>query len=489
MHKLKKYLALFYIFLCTGFTLGTLTLALVVESLVAYSRKTGWMSQHENTMVIGIIIIFIIYSLLIASWIANSYFQYKRIGKMLVIFILTASTVYSLWYWFTPKKTAPDDNYITSQDGRFVAGPYPDEEKMQYLKSHHFTAIISLLSPYVVPFEPILLDKEIKLAKQYNIPVMNFPMLPWITKNAESIDKIKSLASERNNHKYYVHCYYGRDRVSMFMRVVDQVSPVNVLNNNQTENKPLVNKIISHAFENGTGYLVNRKVIFGPVPSEDEFAKYVVNIDKKFTDNPIQTVISIQQTPENLSLHAESLKGYGIDFSIFIADEYPYDPDKFLALAKKIKAMSGGALVYANYTIPNVIPASLLGTLYSYLTDLPSVPYSSLQHYPNIKIHAEQIAPNILMGSKPEGFHDLYNLGIRSIAYIGDCKSNQSKEEEKMVKKAKITFFCFADDDAELQKTLSQNGPWYIYGPKLDQVQNKLRSHFLNAMPNLQRKS
>lgn len=488
MHKFKTLFIGFYILLCTGFTLGTLTLSIIVESLVQYIRRTGELEHFEDIIVIFIIFILAFYTLILSRSFYRSYQKAKPRGRIIWLFVLTALFACSLWYWFHPKSGAVNETYMTSKDGRFVVGPYPDMEKMHYLKNHGYTAIISLLSPYVVPFEPILMRDEKHMADQVGVPIINIPMLPWVSQNAASIAKIKALASQSLPGKYYVHCYYGRDRASMFLRVVNLVNPVNVHDQVQMTHQNDPDSITTLPFERGTAYMINQHVIFGPQPTEDELTLYVMNLNQAPTHTPIQTVISLQPIEQTPLPSEAKLKDFGIQYRVITPDDYPYDPGKFLALAQELKATQDGILVFANYASPTPMPAALEGTLYAYLTNLPSLPYSKFKSIKMTNGHAELIAPNILMGPHPtedEYQQYLFYWGIRRIAYLGACQGADYEAELQNAQHANLPLYCMEADNKNLEATLAQEGPWYVYGPEKESVEEHLESHFRKSIPRL----
>ena len=110
---------------------------------------------------------------------------------------------------------------ITDVNTIFSVGPYPELDKMYALKGMDYTSIISLLHPAVVPFEPVLLEKERKNAKEAGLEFINIPLLPWISDNNNSIDSLRRFVRNARG-KYYVHCYLGVDRIAAASRIITQ---------------------------------------------------------------------------------------------------------------------------------------------------------------------------------------------------------------------------------------------------------------------------
>lgn len=488
MKKFLRYLTFLFILFCVGFVLGTVTLSLMVENLLTYMHKYNWLTEYENIIVISIIIIYLIYSLLIAVWFNSIYIKLSRRGGIFFLLLLAILTGVCIWSWLTPEKIDENTAYITSSNGRFVAGPYPDKRKMIGLKNSGYTAIISLLSSYVVPFEPILLEKEIKTAEEVGIPIIHLPLLPWITENKDSLDKIAALARDSAGKKYYVHCYYGRDRVSMFMRIVDPHAGVRAIkpHENNPDSKP---KLKALTLERGKALTIDDHVIFGPLPTDDEFTAYIVNLKEPvFKNNPIRYVYSIQTASGSILPAELSLKNFGVEFNTFIIEDYPYQTEKIFDFANKIKNAEEPVLVYEFYLDPQPRPIVLEGVMLAYLTNLPSIPKRVFADKQMKNGKPESLAPNIVAGPQPsdeEYANFIYYLGIRSLVYIGDCNSHVVATEKKKALAAHLNFICVKSDAPELISILAKDGPWYVYGPESEKVEDKLEAYFAHSFPDL----
>lgn len=106
---------------------------------------------------------------------------------------------------------------FTTEEG-FTFGPYPDENELTMLKKEGYDGVITLLSPSV-PFEKILLEKEIQAGEKVGLRIYSFPMRPWIFENKDSIIKIKEFV-KTNQGKFYVHCYLGKHRTNMVRQII-----------------------------------------------------------------------------------------------------------------------------------------------------------------------------------------------------------------------------------------------------------------------------
>lgn len=105
---------------------------------------------------------------------------------------------------------------ITHVDARIITGPYPEEGDFIMLKKNGVTTIVTLLDPDL-PYESVLLDREMALAKKYGMEMHNFPMISIFgSKFGANYDQNVAAATDaalQAKGKVYLHCYLGRHRV------------------------------------------------------------------------------------------------------------------------------------------------------------------------------------------------------------------------------------------------------------------------------------
>ena len=274
----KNIFLFLYYWLCIGFFLGTLILMGPVRWLANYARAHDWSESKEKMLVFILIGVLIVVSFLFARLIAIKTIALKKkpITISLIVGFLLLFAI-SLWFWMNPKMMI-DHNMKESKENisgtEFVFGTYPEKEKLLELKKDNYTAVISLLSMAVVPFEPILINQEATAAKDVGIELIHIPMLPWVSANDDLEDKIEEII-KRGNGKYYVHCYLGKDRVNVFKKVLTSLSKEVTINSLQPENRRTLYDI--KKFERGNISLLDSNVFFMPYPTDEEFFGYVLN--------------------------------------------------------------------------------------------------------------------------------------------------------------------------------------------------------------------
>ncbi|MDD5210550.1 MAG: hypothetical protein PHV36_14260 [Elusimicrobiales bacterium] len=285
--SLKGFFLLLYYWLCLGFFLGTLTLMGPVRWLANFSRANGWSDPGEKALVFLFIGILIVVSFLCARLFSRiTASTGGKIGKAglpagsLLVFAV------SLWFWMNPKLMIDGgmkESSASSAGIEFVFGPYPDEAKLAELRKEGYTAVISLLSPAVVPFEPALISREEAAAKEAGIALIGIPMLPWVSDNNQVGDRLKELM-DKGAGRYYVHCYLGKDRVNVFKKILGSVSKDVKLTSLQAESLRTLYDI--KKFERGGISVLAENVFFIPYPTDEEFFGYILN-------GSVKTVVSL----------------------------------------------------------------------------------------------------------------------------------------------------------------------------------------------------
>jgi hypothetical protein len=491
-----KYIKASLIFLLTllgiGLAFGTYILQLLIKSLVIYIRKTGWFSENENIMTITVILFFTFFLILISKWLTK-WFMASTNRKTHTVYIVVLLLCYaaSAAYWLIPSEIRQNKVMLVSRDGRFIGGPYPDRLMMSKLKGADFTAVVSLLDPLMLPSEPRLIMEEEKSAQEAGIPLIRIPMLPGNVKNLVAENQIAALIKHPGQNRYYVHAYYGHDRLVMFMNIVNSLlKPIKLkqLSTNQETPAPQpsilgmnIPQLGTLNLERGTAVKLDNHVIVAPKLTDSEYVNLITNDKNRLIGLPIQSIVSIN-TDDSANSQAELIKlldSNGIKYYSMPIPLYPYDPEKVLNVVKKVKALPGGVMVYSYFMPPQSTVMS--GFILSYLTNLPSLPKGLFKSESMTGGKVSVIAPNIAIGPRPsdnEFSQYLQPRGIRSIAYMGPCNGDDYNIDIQHAHSINMTWICFPASDELLYKTLSANGPWYVYGPDLAQVQTDLIQHF-----------
>jgi protein tyrosine phosphatase (PTP) superfamily phosphohydrolase (DUF442 family) len=229
------------------------------------------------------------------------------------------------------------------QNGKFVIGPYPEEERLIQLKKEGFQGVISLLSP-TIPFENILLEREIQAGEKIGLRIHSFPMLPWISGNENSLNGIKELV-EKEKGPFYIHCYLGKHRADLVIT---------------TLTGEMKTYLYPDKLENGQLYYYQEgRIILGPFPDDEEWFHLVkrgqVNEVISFLDPDIPEESRLIEKEKNIC--AES----GIDLK-FVTMRFQDDQLTGLAeLLNQVNATSNKVFIHGNISInrTKIIDATL----------------------------------------------------------------------------------------------------------------------------------
>ncbi|OGR44569.1 MAG: hypothetical protein A2X35_00465 [Elusimicrobia bacterium GWA2_61_42] len=261
-----------------GFFLGTLTLTGPVRWATGYARSAGWSESAEKLAVFSLIGALAAVSLLLAAALTRKTESASGpAGRWGLPAASLALFLTALALWLNPKlmtNSTPQSAAEVFSWSEFVFGPYPEEDRLAGLKAEGYTAVISLLSPAVMPFEPVLLAREKGAAKEIGMEIIHIPMLPWVSSNDHVKARLKEI-ERRGPGKYYVHCYLGKDRVNVFKTMLSSVSGGARLKSLGPADVRTLNDI--KKLERGAITVLRKDVFFTPYPTDEEYFAYILN--------------------------------------------------------------------------------------------------------------------------------------------------------------------------------------------------------------------
>jgi hypothetical protein len=166
-----KNIALFlFLLLLNGFSIGTVTLLGPVRWIVNLRDTLQFTQRTEDFLIKLVIVLFVIVSSYIALLMCSLITKKKSLLiSSATMFTLVMITTGMLWLWMNPALIQAYDGVITQEnvgEAEFLFGPYPTERDLLRLKGEGITAVVSLLHPAVVPFEPKLLEDEKQITCQ-----------------------------------------------------------------------------------------------------------------------------------------------------------------------------------------------------------------------------------------------------------------------------------------------------------------------------------
>lgn len=224
--RLRRLGTFCYVWLMLGFFSGTLLLVGPVRWITSTLRSGGYRQATEDAVMLGVIVLFVVLSAacawLAARWMSRCPSRPRRLALPIVLTIAAGAALYA---WTNPAVMASAAGGISGSvetgNAEFVFGPYPDRRKLESLKREGYTAVVSLQHPAVLPFEPPGIAEETRAAAEIGLTFIHAPMLPWISDNEASLDRIRRLARDGEG-RYYVHCGLGRDRANVVKRMLER---------------------------------------------------------------------------------------------------------------------------------------------------------------------------------------------------------------------------------------------------------------------------
>jgi protein tyrosine phosphatase (PTP) superfamily phosphohydrolase (DUF442 family) len=248
-----------------------------------------------------------------------------------------------IWLWMHPSLIQMGNREITEEktgNTEFFFGPYPSTEDLLRLKEEGYTAVISLLHPAVVPFEPKLLTDEQEAASSTGLKLIHIPMLPWVSDNKTSVEEIKNIA-QYGAGKYYVHCYLGKDRVNVVKRIIHNYGAS--LNYQEIDSTRILNETV--VFERGKIYKIDEGVYLSPFPTDDEILRFILNGSIK----KVVSLLNPQNPPDTMWINKEEkiLSANLMPYETLPIEDNPLNSKKIFEIARVIKQMPRPLLIHA----------------------------------------------------------------------------------------------------------------------------------------------
>lgn len=218
-----------YAWFTIGLFTGTLVLVLAVRGILDVLQRMGWEQSAQNHLLIGVILLFFALSFLLARRVVRFLYRQTTTTRRLMLVGLAVPAALSLYAWSNPARFLASfagtvgSSYAMKGGPTFVFGSYPDEDRLKELKRQGVTSVVSLQSRAVL-VEISGIKEERGAAAREGLAFIEAPMLPWVSDNTESLEKIKQLALHGKG-TYYVHCGLGRDRVNIAKRVIEALEP------------------------------------------------------------------------------------------------------------------------------------------------------------------------------------------------------------------------------------------------------------------------
>ena len=271
-----------YAWFTIGLFTGTLVLVVAVRGILDVLHRLGWEQAAQNRLLIVVILLFVVGSFLLARRVVRSVYRQSPTTRKMILFALAIPAVLSGYAWSNPTRflagfAGTEGSSLAMKGGpKFLFGSYPDEDRLRQLKKEGVTAVVSLQSPSVL-VEISGISEERTATSREGLKFIEAPMLPWVSDNTESLEKVKQLALHGKGI-YYVHCGLGRDRVNIVKRVIESLQPQTgaMLAAASDLKRAAGFEQRTEAFERGWLMKVSDGVWVVPYPNKEEFHGFII---------------------------------------------------------------------------------------------------------------------------------------------------------------------------------------------------------------------
>ncbi len=476
-----KLFVLVYFWSLIGFALGTVTLLGPVRWWATFCRERAFSEGFESGGVVTLILILVAVSFSLSLWASTEWVRSPSILlKLFLPFIVLGAGYYAYSWWINPESMSSSMGEEQVASLNFTFGPYPDEARLRSLKREGYTAVISLLHPAVVPFEPQLIERERTDSAKVGIEMIHLPMLPWVSDNVESLAKLQELA-EAQTGRYYIHCYLGEDRVNVARRIIETTAGVGAILPGTDTRKQIVNK---SAFERGEIYSLDGDVYLTPYPTDEEFGSY-------FLGGQISTVIVMDEPKPGedstrIDTERELLLKFKIGYELVPIGAGNYDPAVMLDAVSLAKNAKKPVVVHAYFPPSHKHGGIPQAFLQAYVSGKPPVPPNFFDQ-PLKNGEARVIAPNIVTGPVPDRreWKRLYQRGVRTVIFAGS--SSQVVGAHRAGASGAGLEFKADESVGAVLELLGSGGPYYVYGPGTDAIVDQAAERYGPAVPHARR--
>lgn len=469
---------------CIGFVLGTFALLGPVRSLTEWARAGGISETSEAAAIRAVVVGLVVSSLLLAGWLSGVVDRASRptlrFGVPLLSILLAAGCV---GWWFEKANAGAGEE--SSIGSRFTFGSYPSESRLSSLADQGYTGVISLLHPAVVPFETRLIGEERRATAERGLEFIHVPMLPWLSDNLEALGQIEEVVA-RGSGRFYVHCLLGKDRVRLVKRWIGELDPeARLFSIGELErHERSLSLRAGLQWERGEVVLAADDIFVTPHPVANEFFSYLL-------PGSAGQVFSILDPASPADRHwieeeRRILEGNGMPLSLLPIPVDPYDGQRALEVANRIRRVPGPKIVHAFLSLGSGRSPSAEAFVQALRSGLPPLP-PALFREPLARGPARVVAPNVAVGPRPrsrEFAHLLPRRGIRGFVYLGAAREEAARADQEICRTEGLDWRALSDPVALLE-LLATGGPWYLYGPAAAAVSPQVAEAMGPAIPPL----
>ena len=367
--------------------LGTAVLIGPVRLITEGMGGAGWEQSSQDHVLIVVILLYLVLSLLLTRWIVGIMFRARsRNTRWAIAAVFTLLAAVTAWEWSNPAKMLAGiagggeaGMFNIAGGPRFIFGAYPDEPRLLELKRQGVTAVISLQHPGVlIEREGIMSEKD--AAKRLHLTMIQAPMLPWVSNNEGSLEKLRLIA-RTGKGVFYVHCGLGRDRVNVAKRVIEAEGIKVALSSDVKAATAFADR--PDPFERGSLAHFDRAKWLIPYPNKHEMFGFVLGGQGGHVVSLLDP-LDPEQGAWNREMEA-LMKEYSIPFTMRPLPAN--DPVRTIQIAKEVRAMPEPvAVIVAQTPMEDGKPRTHTQAAFAFLKAYGTVAPNSLAAKPSWKL-------------------------------------------------------------------------------------------------------
>lgn len=370
-----------------GLVLGTAVLIGPVRLITEGMGDAGWEQSSQDHVLIVVILLYLVLSLLLTRWIVGIMFRARsRNTRWAIAAVFTLLAAVTAWEWSNPAKMLAGiagggeaGMFNIAGGPRFIFGAYPDEPRLLQLKRQGVTAVISLQHPGVlIEREGIMAEKD--AAKRLHLTMIQAPMLPWVSNNEGSLEKLRLIA-RTGKGVFYVHCGLGRDRVNVAKRVIEAEGIKVALSSDVKAATAFADR--PDPFERGSLAHFDRAKWLIPYPNKHEMFGFLLGGQGGHVVSLLDP-LDPEQGAWNREMEA-LMKEYSIPFTMRPLPAN--DPARTIQIAKEVRAMPEPvAVIVAQTPMEDGKPRTHTQAAFAFLKAYGTVAPNSLAAKPSWKL-------------------------------------------------------------------------------------------------------
>jgi len=484
---MKRLVLFLSLWLAIGFSIGTATLLGPVRWVTTFCRDRSLSPGIEKGAVQIIIVLLVAVTATAALILARAVYASPRpevrYGLPLLAFAAAAGAVA---IWMSPATLRGRSGGEVSAGLHFTFGPYPDADRLVALRREGYTAVVSLLHPAVIPFEPELLRQEKEAAARAGIEIIHLPMLPWVSDNAAALDRVRELARSGTG-RYYVHCYLGMDRVQMVRRVVESVA-----GDATTETLTAGASIADvDRLERGAVVRLDERVWLGPYPTDEELLRFGAGR----AGVRLVSLLDDRDPDDRAWLDKERTIAttYHLAWTGLPIHDDRFDAGAVLAAARAVRDLPGTILVHDFLSTDSGRAAVAEAFLQAYRSGRPPLP-PALFRAPLEDGAIDLVAPHVAIGPRPDPQEFAAALARRGVtqvlrlggAAVGGARraARNDRDDRAAAMAAGLRWEAVdAATAAAVVRRLERGGPFYLYGDEPAGLRGAIQARFGPALP------